>query len=74
MRRGDMMPLGDQMKRTFTLKKCIDFSGLNIVENIWDNLSSQFNKILVFRHFYAEKLHIIALKKNKYFVVVPLLY
>ena len=32
-------------KVTITLSKLVDFSGLNIVGNTWDNVSTQLNKI-----------------------------
>ena len=59
-----MTPLtGDQMKRAVTLcygpLKLIIFLSLNIDGNIWDNVSTQLNKIyniglVIFRNFYVE--------------------
>lgn len=39
--------MGEQKKRTFTLSKLVDSSGLNIVGNIWNNVSTQLNKIYI---------------------------
>ena len=51
------------MKKTVALGRLADFSGLNIIGNIWDNVHNStryINKgLVVFRNVNAELLHII---------------
>ena len=71
---GDTRPsTGDseQTTRTVSLIKITDLLGLNVVGNIWDNVSTllNYNKIyniglIVFRHLNAEQLHVISLTVN----------
>ena len=41
----NVLATGEQMKRTLTLFKLVDFWGLNIVGNIRDNVSTQLINI-----------------------------
>lgn len=57
------------MKCIPALSKVEDFSGLNIVGNIWDHGSTQLNSehntgLVVFRHFNAEFLPVMSLSES----------
>lgn len=39
--------MGEQKKRTFTLSKLVDSSGLNIVGNIWNGVRTQLNNTYI---------------------------
>lgn len=52
------------MELTISLNKIQISLGLNIVGNIWENVSTQLNKIhnkglVVFRHYQEEMLHTV---------------
>ena len=41
----EVIMTGEQMKRTVTLRKHMDFSGFNTVGNSWNDLRTQLNNM-----------------------------
>lgn len=54
------------MEQTVILNKMIDFSGFDLVGNIWDNENTQLNQIckkglVTLGHFNMKMLHVVSL-------------